>query len=238
MAEIGTVYSGMRYVKFWKTGFQPEGLSFIGFDDLNVRPRTDEERIEVIHRYMNSELRNRLDDGAPYPGIKQFKIDNASPVTNTIKVNIMNTENLNAACLFQEDMTTVKVAFDTQDFYACVTNSDYASYGKVAPVYVYKVKRDWKISVGDFLVVPEQNSLKVVRVVAVDDEPDINYYVDFKYQWAISRVQFTDFVTINESEKKFYETLKNSEKNRIKKQIIEELNSQCDSIESAVKFLK
>jgi hypothetical protein len=147
--------------------------------------------------------------------------------------------NLNEACMFQEDMTTIKVIFDAEGFENFVIDKDqYEQFGQKE--YSYKARKSDKIQAGDYVVVPASGNLKVVRVTKVDEVADIDYNANFKYQWIIGKVHFSDYINSIDSESKFYAVLREGEKKRMRKQIIDQLKEQYgdDLIESAAAQLR
>jgi len=166
-----------------------------------------------------------------YHPISEDDIDINSPCTSGI-IEILSQQpekekmkNANTAALFQDNMTTIQVVFDTKEFELRIKEGlDISSIGQHG--YTYKVEKDCGVKVDDYVVVPANGELKVVRVIAVNDEPQIDYDTGIKYQWAICGVEFTEYLAAQESEKKFYDMLRESEKKVIRDQLLDSMTEQ------------
>lgn len=149
----------------------------------------------------------------------------------------MNSANL--AALFQENMTTVKVVFDTSDFEDHKEDLEYLEGGRK---YTYKIHKGMTLSIGDWVVVPARGDLNIVRVVEIDDEPDLDYDSNtIKYQWVIQRIDLDSYYELMEGEEKFKKMLLNVKKNQVRKDIENMLVEKYGDaiLESPeVKFLK
>lgn len=142
-------------------------------------------------------------------------------------------KNVNAACLFQNDMTTVKVVFDFSNIIS--SNNDFLNIS--AKKYTYKITKNSGIKAGDVIAVPANGEVKIVLVVEVDDEPDIDYDARYKYQWVIQKIDTSEYHKRVDSENKFYKTLRSAEKKKIQKELVEEILSGTYGIENAIKDL-
>ena len=133
----------------------------------------------------------------------------------------MNIENLISAL---QNIKTVKVKF-----------SDTPNKG-----YTYKIPADWKVAVGDEVVVRSPEGTKVVQVIEVHDMADIDLEAAFTYKWAVSVVPNKEYDERLKEEEKYAKTLKQLQRQAaLKKQlaaIVGELGDEAqDFINSITK---
>lgn len=119
--------------------------------------------------------------------------------------------------LLQTDYVTVQVSFNSHthkgmhlpqqiNFGDSVDLVD--KYGKL---YTYKCA-DLTIKAGELAIVHVAGGFKLVTVMVVDKEPQIDLDADFTYQWIVQKVDTTTYDKLNESEAKFNKALVEVEK--------------------------
>ena len=107
--------------------------------------------------------------------------------------------------------------------------------GTPSKVYTYKVRKEWNVQVGDELVVrtPLDGST-IVEVVEVHDIPDIDLAANFKYKWAVQKVDNTAYDEVLKVEAEKAMQLKELQrKAQLKKQLAEivaELGEEATAI--------
>jgi hypothetical protein len=94
--------------------------------------------------------------------------------------------------------------------------------------YVYKVPRAWNVEPQDHLIVLTDNDgLKIVTVIHVDAEPDIDIDASYDYKWAVQKIDLTEFRSLTEREKEFSDTMLQIERVKQRESLV---NSFRDSL--------
>lgn len=104
--------------------------------------------------------------------------------------------------LLQNDYVTVKVVFQRPD-YAPIT-------GSTNKRYTYKARLP--IAKDDIAVVEVSSRLAIVKVVEVNDVPQIDVDADYDYKWLVQRIDRTAYDNTVAVEKKFTEAMMAAEK--------------------------
>lgn len=104
--------------------------------------------------------------------------------------------------LLQNDYVTVQVVFQRPDN-APINPSTNRHY-------TYKARMP--IAVGDIAVVEVREKLALVKIVVVNDVPQINVDADYDYKWLIQRIDRTTYDKTLAVEKKFAEAMQAAEK--------------------------
>ncbi|MDO4223123.1 MAG: hypothetical protein Q4D05_03725 [Acinetobacter sp.] len=108
--------------------------------------------------------------------------------------------------LLQEHYTTVRVVFDD----ICVhslhkptavndKNHDFS--------YTYKIDKAIDVQVGDWVIVPARDTLKIVQVVEVHDEPQLDLNAKYQYKWVVQKVDTHAYVQRLEEEERLMSVL-------------------------------
>lgn len=94
------------------------------------------------------------------------------------------------------------------DFTTC--QCEFAGSSKT---YTYKVKRDFDLQAGDWVVVESPSTgLTVVKVVEVHSEPAIDLDSGITYKWIVDKVDLQRYQSIREQEEKFFKTMQEIER--------------------------
>lgn len=109
--------------------------------------------------------------------------------------------------LLQKDFTTVDVVFDDD-----ISVDDLKERTVLAPHqrfggYTYKAELSLNLQVGDFVLVPARNSLKVVRVIDVHPYPKLDLEAKFAYKWVIQKIDATAYLQRMQEEQELMEIL-------------------------------
>ena len=135
--------------------------------------------------------------------------------------------------LLDQSFTTVRAVFDSE-----VRNVNRKASPLAPPPppfmeydergYVYKVPRNWNVEPQDHLIVlTDSNGLKIVTVVHVDAEPDIDIDANYDYKWAVQKIDLTEFRSLTEREKEFSDTMLQIERVKQRESLV---NSFRDSL--------
>lgn len=111
--------------------------------------------------------------------------------------------------------------------------------GTPSKVYTYKVRKEWNVQVGDELVVrtPLDGST-IVEVVEVHDIPDIDLAANFKYKWAVQKVDNTAYDEVLKVEAEKAMQLKELQrKAQLKKQLVSVLSELGDEAQEVLKAI-
>lgn len=99
----------------------------------------------------------------------------------------------NFAELFRTDYNIVSVVFAESELNRGPSVRGRLPDGAIK-LYDYKIPKDWTISIGDKLLVCTDNNLdylqglKVVKVVKLNSEPEIEEDSPFDYKWIVAKV--------------------------------------------------
>jgi len=245
MAELGTFnYRGLS-VKYWKSGFtiNNDGNNFnkMSYNMFDTNREIKQRVCNIIdnnYQTFGKQYGILVDDN-PMPWHENFSWELEVSENQTGEKTM---KNANTAALFQDNMTTIAVSFFTVGFEQIIEEGksiDFTSNGDKQ--YTYKISKDSDIKEGDYVVVNANNELKVVRVIERHEEPQINYDANIRIKWVVGKVDFAHYMQLQSAEKAFYAALQESEKKRIRDQMIESLKEThgTDLLTSdAVKALK
>lgn len=96
--------------------------------------------------------------------------------------------------LLQKDFTTIEVVFDDD-----ISINDLKERTVLAPHqrfggYTYKADLSLHLQVGDFVLVPARDTLKVVRVIDVHPYPKLDLNANFVYKWVVQKIDATAYL--------------------------------------------
>lgn len=105
--------------------------------------------------------------------------------------------------------------------------------------YVYKVRNDLELKVGDNVVVAVGNELKVVRVFEVHtkDEEEIDYESSIEYKWTLGKVDTASHLEQIEKDKKGKAELKKLLVRRAREQALLEITKELGGIDNVKQLL-
>lgn len=121
-----------------------------------------------------------------------------------------------AAELLLENFYTVKVVFAN-------SNNEYIHTSKH---YTYKVHRSMQLAVNDFVLVRANSEVKLVQVVAVDSEADIDYGANFKYNWAFQKVELNRLEQLEELDRRVKKSVETLRRRQMKRDLLKELTGE------------
>jgi hypothetical protein len=144
-------------------------------------------------------------------------------------------KNLNhLVALLQEGYTTVGVVFSTtpeqvrrshHDEYPTSQRAPWQQEPQQASEKQYTYKCQFKdIKVGDLVILPPSSEGKlpsIGTVARVDGEPELNFESGIEYKWLVGVVDTKAYAEILEKEKKMMSVLREAEKVRQKKELLE-----------------
>lgn len=110
----------------------------------------------------------------------------------------------NLAALLRDDTRTIKVQFETN-----------------GQQYTYVTELD--LQVGDHVVVTAREQLKVVQVVQVDDELDIQPNGSIAYQWVVGKVDMTQHQARTERNRQITDAVAKTYRKQMRKAFAEQI---------------
>lgn len=142
-------------------------------------------------------------------------------------------QNLNhLVSLLQEGYKTIKVSFVDRPLRSLedLSTTDLlpwqqqaASHGQASGQrYTYKCHFDCEV--GDMVILPPSSEGKlpsIGTIVAIDDEPDLNFESGIEYKWAIGKVETRAYADIMKREKELIKMLRDQEKKTQRKRLLE-----------------
>lgn len=114
-------------------------------------------------------------------------------------------------------------------------NEDECAHRETGKTYNYKAPRTAGIEVGDLLVVPATQTLRIVKVAEVHAEPQFNGLPNLK--WIVQKVDRTEYDANLERERKFRDALQEVERVRKRDELIHTLTTTAAGSEAAKTLL-
>jgi hypothetical protein len=141
--------------------------------------------------------------------------------------------------LLDDSYTTIKVSFSVSDnspdteHYVAPTN-----HSSQRATYTYKIAKSVGIKVHDRCVVMVPGGLKIVRVVKVDETPDIDIDAGHDYKWVVQKIDLEAYQAQIDKEKMFADTMLQVERAKQRESLITDFKNGLPAGSQALKLFE
>lgn len=104
--------------------------------------------------------------------------------------------------------------------------AEVAQYATTERLYSYKVPKGQIFQPGDLVIAEMNGVLRVLEVVVVDAEPDLDFTISSPYKWIIQKLDTTDYDERLRAEKEFLMRMTQLEQNRRQRELRDQFMQQ------------